>query len=548
MVKLEYTELLSDIAPIMMPLLVILALTLIFRNVIYSKLNTKTAKFNLTILVAVQLSGAIFIGFIAEFYMARIGSEVVEIAEIDIPLTNKVSEMEIAQMHQIIWFERSVLAALEGDAGLLEKNKANSLSYNGKIADIFQKTGAVFANASELAHNDVSRTKFRDLEKQFVLIKEHYQDFNVQMGNILNNLVAGQKPNMEEVHSLEKVEDDLAEEVESYLLDIEQFTLKSALKAEKDEKLAEIKIFLVLVLTFLCSLSFTSIVMKVLTLSLSSASENLVTVTDELSQLTSGISNTSIELEKVSNSSRNSLHETTGSMTEITSINDNNFGLLRGMQQTQKKVENAVRDARSDISNLLGSINEIKTANRDLSKIQEIIKRIDDETDVINSIVFKTQLLSVNASIEASSAGEYGKGFAVVADEVSKLASLSGESAEQIDELIGESSKQVGNLLKNIDARIERGVKAAESVSKVFDEIRKDLDEMTVQNEQVFSSAKEQNIGITRIRSSLESLQEISEKEHEVSKHVLGFSKSLVDSQDTLESASNKVVKLVANR
>ncbi len=72
---------------------------------------------------------------------------------------------------------------------------------------------------------------------------------------------------------------------------------------------------------------------------------------------------------------------------------------------------------------------------------------------MINSIVFKTQMLSFNASIEAARAGAQGKGFAVVAAEVGRLADLSGKAASEISELLQSSQDRVKNLVENVTTR-----------------------------------------------------------------------------------------------
>ncbi|MHA0111674.1 methyl-accepting chemotaxis protein, partial [Klebsiella pneumoniae] len=78
-------------------------------------------------------------------------------------------------------------------------------------------------------------------------------------------------------------------------------------------------------------------------------------------------------------------------------------------------------------------------ANSQLQSISNIIGEISAKTNIINDIVFKTQLLSFNASIEAARAGQHGRGFAVVAEEVGNLAQMSGNAAKEIRALLEDS-------------------------------------------------------------------------------------------------------------
>ena len=101
------------------------------------------------------------------------------------------------------------------------------------------------------------------------------------------------------------------------------------------------------------------------------------------------------------------------------------------------------------MDDMVTSMNSIKEVNGRLTNMAHIINEISKKTVVINDIVFKTQLLSFNASIEAARAGVHGKGFAVVAEEVGKLAQLSGEASNEIDSLLIKSNKDVSSILED---------------------------------------------------------------------------------------------------
>lgn len=98
---------------------------------------------------------------------------------------------------------------------------------------------------------------------------------------------------------------------------------------------------------------------------------------------------------------------------------------------------------------------EIKKSNEELQLITNIIKQIQGKTAVIHDIVSKTELLSLNASIESARAGEYGKGFAVVAEEVGNLAKISGKSAKEIQDLIDKSENEINAILNSTKIKVE---------------------------------------------------------------------------------------------
>lgn len=109
-----------------------------------------------------------------------------------------------------------------------------------------------------------------------------------------------------------------------------------------------------------------------------------------------------------------------------------------------------------------------------MMKIKESSKAIREITDVINDIAEKTNLLSLNASIEAARAGNYGRGFAVVADEIGKLADVSIQQAKSIQEIIKESVDQIEketDLISNSFYSIMNVEKAVNDVNAGIDSI-----------------------------------------------------------------------------
>ena len=145
----------------------------------------------------------------------------------------------------------------------------------------------------------------------------------------------------------------------------------------------------------------------------------------------------------------------------------------------------------------------ISESTEDLDSINNSIRGIQEKTQVINDIVFQTQLLSFNASIEAAKAGVHGKGFSVVAEEVGKLAVLSGTAASEISEILKESSKTISTTIENNRDIIKKGLKSSENVSSVFLGISNDINSIDQKMDVIMNDFNDHNIGIYQVNVSM---------------------------------------------
>lgn len=143
-----------------------------------------------------------------------------------------------------------------------------------------------------------------------------------------------------------------------------------------------------------------------------------------------------------------------------------------------------------------------------MNLIQRNSKEIGETVALITDIADQTNLLALNAAIEAARAGEHGKGFAVVADEVRKLAEKSGESANRIDELIKVSTKDVADGVEVANQSGESLKTIVEDASKIAQEI-----EAISQATQEQASGMEENTSITESNATAAESMSMSAKE-----------------------------------
>ncbi|WNL13274.1 methyl-accepting chemotaxis protein [Aliarcobacter cryaerophilus] len=193
-------------------------------------------------------------------------------------------------------------------------------------------------------------------------------------------------------------------------------------------------------------------------------------------------------VDKLNNSSNDAaarLEETAAALEEVTSSIANSNNKISEMSNIAKDVTNAASLGQDLANKTALSMDEINTQ----------VNLVNEAISVIDQIAFQTNILSLNAAVEAATAGEAGKGFAVVAQEVRNLASRSAEAA-----------KEIKNIVESATSKANDGKQIASSMIEGYKGLNSSINQTISLIQDITSSSKEQQKGVEQINDAVSSL------------------------------------------
>ena len=238
---------------------------------------------------------------------------------------------------------------------------------------------------------------------------------------------------------------------------------------------------------------------------IASAAEELSAVTEQTS---AGVNSQKIETDQVATA----MHEMTATVQEVARNAEQASQAASTADGQAREGDKVVAEAIAQIERLA---DEVARSTDAMAHLQQESNKIGSVMDVIKAVAEQTNLLALNAAIEAARAGEAGRGFAVVADEVRGLAQRTQKSTEEIEGLVAglqNGTQQVATVMNNSRSLTDSSVELTRKAGVSLENITRTVSNIQSMNQQIAAAAEQQSAVAEEISRSIVNVRDVSEQ------------------------------------